>query len=531
MTQRPGGWRGPENGVTMSSRGEDSVEEPIEYRARLIGDALRRQSLVILAVALLGALLGYGASVARPGSYVSTATVLITALNGNPYAPGVSGQDSLVSIETESKVAVSDSVSALVAKRLGDPGDLSRLEKGVTATVPPNTQIISISFASRNAAFATAATQAYVESFLAYRADRAAAVNASQIVSLRNQQAAVQQQLRVARQKAADSGGTSAYYDQLVKTLNSTVVSLQTQINALGAQKSDAGHIIAPASTPSKTSGFGRPLYLAGGALFGLVGGIALALARQRRDDRVLHIDDIEAAGIPVIAAWGSARGQAAEATRLIRARALASPKRPTVIVVGPSRALRDQSTVAVALAESLANLGRSVVFADLAEHSEATSESSGRYGFTDLLTGRRTALRDLLVEKEANLTILPRGRAELGDAIEFLDATRLRKMIGELPHRADYVVLNAPSLTDSVGETLMEIANLSVVTVTLARTTRTELALVKSRGDDRVGACVTPRVRRRFRRAARRSRREGSAQVARPDEALTLIGDEEIPA
>ena len=46
------------------------MEEPVEYRARLIGDALRHQTLIIVLAVLLGSLLGYGASIARPGSYV-----------------------------------------------------------------------------------------------------------------------------------------------------------------------------------------------------------------------------------------------------------------------------------------------------------------------------------------------------------------------------------------------------------------------------------------------------------------------------
>src|SRR5690349_15887493 len=104
-TSRPGGGYGeghgeidPRAGVRgelgksgMSSR--DVMDESVEYRARLIADALRRQTWIVVAAALLGALLGYGASVARPGSYVASASALITALPGNPYAPGVSGQD------------------------------------------------------------------------------------------------------------------------------------------------------------------------------------------------------------------------------------------------------------------------------------------------------------------------------------------------------------------------------------------------------------------------------------------------------
>ncbi len=226
-------------------------------------------------------------------------------------------------------------------------------------------------------------------------------------------------------------------------------------------------------------------------------------------------------AGIPLIATWGGGPQRSAEATRLIRARALAVDRKPTVVVVGGSRQLDGRSHVAAQLADSLANVGRSVVFANLVGDPETVPGDAVPYGLTDLLTGRRSSMRDLLVELDSNLTVLPKGRASLADAIEFLDASRLRAMIDELPQRADFVVLHIPSLTDSVGETMMEIAHLSVVTVTLARTTRTELALVRERGADHVVACVTPRTKRRLRKAIRRSRKEGSTRVSRSDDGL----------
>jgi hypothetical protein len=174
-------------------------------------------------------------------------------------------------------------------------------------------------------------------------------------------------------------------------------------------------------------------------------------------------------------------------------------------------------------------------VFADLAGDPSRAPGDPVPYGFTDLLTGRRSNMQDLLVELDPNLTVLPRGRASLASAIEFLDADRMREVIEELPHHAEYVVVHVPTLADSVGETMMEIAHLSVVTVMLARSTRTELALVKSRGEDRVGACVTPRTRRRVRTPIRRARSERSAQMNRTDDGLKLLGDddgdEEIPA
>jgi uncharacterized protein involved in exopolysaccharide biosynthesis/Mrp family chromosome partitioning ATPase len=507
----------------MSSR--DVMDESVEYRARLIADALRRQTWIVVAAALLGALLGYGASVARPGSYVASASALITALPGNPYAPGVSGQDGAVAVETESRVASSDSVSALVAKELGEDPD--KLSKGVSVSVPPSTSIIQVSFASSDPEFARRAAQAYVDNFLAYRADRAGSVNAAQISALTHQRDTVQTQRDDTKTLAAGDPD----YNSLIKRYNSQIVALNAQIGALQAQEPDPGRVISPATTPKKTSGLPPLLYIVGGLLFGLVGGVALALARQRRDDRVLHVDEIEAAGLPVFATWGGSQARSAEATRLIRARVLGVTSTPAVIVVGSSRPRSGTSRVAAQLAESLANVGRTVVFADLEGDPARGAGESVPFGFTDLLTGRRSDMADLLVELDPNLTLLPKGRASLTSAVEFLDADRMREVIEDLPHHAEYVLVNVPALTDSIGETMMEIADLSVVTVALAHSTRHELAVVRSRGDGRIGACVVVRGRRRLRKATRRSRKEGSSQVARRGDSLTVIGDEEISA
>jgi Mrp family chromosome partitioning ATPase len=320
-------------------------------------------------------------------------------------------------------------------------------------------------------------------------------------------------------------------YNSLIKRYNSQIVALNAQIGALQAQEPDPGRVISPATTPKKTSGLPPLLYVVGGLLFGLIGGVALALARQRRDDRVLHVDEIEAAGIPVFATWGGSPARSAEATRLIRGRVLGVTSSPAVIVVGASRSRIGPSRAAGQLAESLANVGRTVVFADLAENPDRVPGDPVPFGFTDVLMGRRRDMQDLLVEVDPNLTLFPRGRASLSSAVEFLDADRMREVIEDLPHHAEYVLVNVPSLTDSVGETMMEIADLSVVTVTLARSTRHELAVVRSRAQGRLGACVVVRGRRRFRKATRRSRKEGSSQMSRRGDSLTVIGDEEISA
>ena len=167
------------------------MEEPVEYRARLIGDALRHQGpdhrprrSARLAPRIrrehraAGFLRRHGDGADQPA--------VRQPLLARRHRPGQFGQ-----IETESKVASSDSVSDARREEKWAAEQTGRSREGASVSVPSNTQIIEVSFASGDAAFARAAAQAYVESFLDYRTQRQAA-NASQVVSLKNQQAAVE---------------------------------------------------------------------------------------------------------------------------------------------------------------------------------------------------------------------------------------------------------------------------------------------------------------------------------------------------
>jgi uncharacterized protein involved in exopolysaccharide biosynthesis len=269
-----------------------SAVDALEYRPRLVVDALRHRMAILLMAGLLGMVLGYGGSVARKGAYVSTASVLITPLPGNPYSPGISGQDTLVSLETEAQVASSDSISALVSQSLGGDPRASSLQRSVTVAVPPNTQIIQISYSANNAVFARDVTQAYARSYLVYRARRAESVRAAEMSALKRQQASVREQLAAARKQLAEAqavqNGSARdvdYYVALRSSLSSRLVSLEGQLNAMSSSKPEPGHVISPAAVPTDRAGIGRVVYVAGGLVLGLLAGFMVALARQRRDE------------------------------------------------------------------------------------------------------------------------------------------------------------------------------------------------------------------------------------------------------
>ena len=124
----------------MALAGTQTSDAP-DYRNRLVFDTIRHQLPVIVIVGVLGLLAGFAFSLIHPPVYTSSASVLINPLEGNPYSPDSQG-DSLVALETEAQIVSSDEVTKETAALLKDGSTLDLLQKGVSALVQPNTQII-----------------------------------------------------------------------------------------------------------------------------------------------------------------------------------------------------------------------------------------------------------------------------------------------------------------------------------------------------------------------------------------------------
>ena len=283
-------------------------------------DALRRHALLVLVCALVGLGLGWYVGQSQQPTWSSTARVLINPAVGNPFAPAPSSvrQDELTSLETEAQVAASAEVLAAVAAA-NPPVTVSQIQRGLLITVPPNTQILTLTFTAGDAETAERVTDSLATLYLENRDQRATRVNSARVERVEKQTEVVVDDLRAAT--AAAQRGTAAdrqFQSELAAALRNQLVSLRAQRSFLENSEVPAGSVISPASVAARSGGLVLPVMVAAGALVGLALGWVVALLRERLAGRVRTPRDVLAAGLPVLVAstrrrWRPFRAHASE--------------------------------------------------------------------------------------------------------------------------------------------------------------------------------------------------------------------------
>ena len=254
------------------------------------------------------------------------------------------------------------------------------------------------------------------------------------------------------------------------------------------ASKSSNIHIVNQARILDHPTRPRRSLNVLAGALFGVVGGIGLAFAKDRMQDRIHSAEDVPewpnfppVAVVPAIdkAAANKAKlpgngtrgwlldefGQGlpdcyvlqrpgspeAEAVHGLRTMLiLADPKRPPrVLVVTSPLPGEGKSTLASNLAITLAKNGKTcLVDADMRKPAIATTfHLHANLGLEDVLKGSATldqvACRSKAVE---NLTVIPAVHPTIS-AIQLLSDGRMKAVIARLRERFEFVVIDTPPI------------------------------------------------------------------------------------
>jgi succinoglycan biosynthesis transport protein ExoP len=457
--------------------------------------AVRHHLAVVVVCLVLGGLAGflYGASL--PSTYTSSTRVLVNPSAGNPFAPTPASvrQDQQTSLETEAQVARSAEVLGIVAAQ--GPGlTTTQLERGVRVNVPANTQIIEISFSASDRVVARQVADAVATAYLANRQRRFDDVNAARIQLLETQTLRVVEELRAAT--AAAQVGSAAkrdFHSQLADALRNELVGLRAQRTSLDNSESPPGAVISPAS-----AGVGSGALLAtvtpfAGGLAGLALGCLLAVLLERWIGKVRSGSEVEAAGLPVLAAVAyPARGaqmlwrhgaEDFEATiRRLRGRVLELPRRPDLITVAPLGGGRSDGTVAAALAESFAKAGHRVVLVRTEGKPSAGTLAIEDDGLAEVLVHERLSVLDVLQPSvEPLLSLLPPGRL-VAQSRELLGADRLREALEPLVEAGHLVVIQSPGIDTVEGEAIVGAADLGLLVVNVGRSRPQDLASVATR-------------------------------------------------
>src|SRR4051812_206024 len=131
-------------------------------------ELVRRHWLTVLICLALG----IGAAIAyikmAPHEYRTHASVLVTATTAD--APAPTDRGSGINLDTEAQLVTSTETVAAAAERLHVTGDAARnLPDQVGVSVPPNTEILDISFTGSTAAKAQEGALAFAQAYLDQR--------------------------------------------------------------------------------------------------------------------------------------------------------------------------------------------------------------------------------------------------------------------------------------------------------------------------------------------------------------------------
>jgi capsular polysaccharide biosynthesis protein/MinD-like ATPase involved in chromosome partitioning or flagellar assembly len=522
---------------------------------------LRRRWWIVFGLACLGTLAAAAYVAVTPKSYTATTGVYVTAnaANVNNVAGSRTATGPTVNMDNEAQVVKSITVAAKAAGNLHSRRSADQLSGQVSVTVPANTSLLNISCTAPSATGSAACAQAFAKAYLAVRQGNALDKIANNRTQLEARAKPLQAQAIKLKNKVkslpANSTELATTKAELQDTISKLAV-LRKDLSALSASvNTSAGNIITPALVPRTPSNPRPLLYVPSGLLVGLLLGLALAFAVDRRDDRIHSAADVERfLDVPVLFSLPlkrlslqtsivSPRSRTGRAfTDLAQAVAAGLGDGNHVIMVAGTSAGEGGSVIAANLAATLARTRSDVILVCADLRGSVTPRllgvGDGR-GLAEVLAGNATISEVARRPAEvARLRVITPG-VDTSAALNHLQHDATRRIVAELQRDARYVVIEAQATGDGADTfSLAEFADASLVVIEVSSTRLSE-ASDSIRRLDRMrtavlGATVLPPIRGKSRSAARAAKSKPKLEprfaqsAARPGQAKprTLPGD-----
>lgn len=268
---------------------------------------VRRQWWVLLIAVLLGVLAAGVFTAAQPRSYTSSTQVLVTPTGVNDDAVVANARTRAeINLDTEAQLLTSTAVVQAAAEMLNTDLTLPQLADRVRASVPPNTEVLTITFTGSTPRAAQAGADAFAVSYLDNRRQAAADQLAGRQATRRAQVETLTTNLKEVSAGFAALPPNSldrSVAEAQISSLSAQIAVLTAESDGLSESALTPGRTITEANLPVTPSSPVVPTNLAGGGMLGLLVGCGMALYRHRRD-RSLRDDAqiLRLTGQPVIA-------------------------------------------------------------------------------------------------------------------------------------------------------------------------------------------------------------------------------------
>jgi Mrp family chromosome partitioning ATPase/capsular polysaccharide biosynthesis protein len=540
---------------------DDHSGEPRSFDLRDYTQIIRRHVVLIVVLAVLGAVAAAGYALHSGHTYAATAQVLVTsATQGSASSSAAQQVATQANMSTEEAIAQSPPVVLQAAKLLHVPSSTlqaaaaKRLTVNVPATTLATSNLLQITWQAKKPAAAQAGADAFANAYLSYRRQLLASQVNSQTASLSQRLALVQQQITKLHAQLNRTPTTTPLHQTLalkLKQLVSEQTAYNSKLASLSVSSSSAGSLI-PAARPGAATGLSHKLYLVLGGLVGLLIGLVLAFVVDAFDDRIRDVAQFDQKlGAPTLAllppdvslpelaretgngaprqrpsmtTTAAPESQAAEAMRTLRATLAAMGVRRqlrTLLVVAADASV-SAGQLAALLGVALAESGRRVLLIAADVRGSVLPEIFDAYtnmGLSDLLISdgdpkellRKSQQVVLPGQAAQQLTVLPPG-PQPAHAMALLDSPAMERLLHGARDAYDFVLLDSPPAT-AAADAYALAANVDGVLVA-ARERRTHGRAVEelSRRLDRIGAVLVggvliakgrPRRQRQRRRGA----------------------------
>ncbi|MFL6287498.1 MAG: YveK family protein, partial [Actinomycetes bacterium] len=238
------------------------------------GGAFRRRWWVVALGAVFGLALAAVYLLIVPKTYIATAAVKVEPIGGSAdNAVTDARTNSGVNLDTEAQLVTSQAVSAEAKVALQSPEIVGQLVQHVSVSVPPNTNVLRISYSADTPEAARLGASAYANGYLKNRRDTAVDSLDTQERALKQQIEELQTQLDAATPEERDG-------------IQTTLQAVRLRLGQVVGTPVEPGEIISDALLPRRPASPNAALVLASGLAFGLLIGLSGLYLLERRDGR-----------------------------------------------------------------------------------------------------------------------------------------------------------------------------------------------------------------------------------------------------
>ncbi|MFC7326716.1 tyrosine-protein kinase domain-containing protein [Marinactinospora rubrisoli] len=454
---------------------------------------LRRRWWIAAVGVAFGVTLAALALLVVPATYTAKTAVQVRP-TGVPELTGErSGRtNGEVNLDTEAQIVGSTQVAYAAVSLLDSAEDVTEARERVAVTVPPNSSVLEIAYSDATPELARRGSAAFAAAYLDYRKAQITDQLDGRIAALRDEREGRRAELDALAERAAtSSGGAQVRAESHLSAVQGELTELNNEINPLSALRESVvpGRIITAAVAPDSPSSPVAPLWLGGGALLGLLAGLAVGYLVDRTDPYLHRSRELRrAVDVPLLLDLSGRPESMARSGPLPSAdpaaqgfHALAHTLRNRLGVTGRVLLVpgvppgRSGAVTAVNLAAALARTDSDVllVCADPADRTAAELlDITDGPGLAEVLDG--TAEHTDVERRPAavpGLRVLPPG-APGEHTADLLQRDVMSVLLHELRGSARYVLIaTAPTSARADAYAMAGDADAAIVTVELGRT------------------------------------------------------------